>query len=98
MTDAECKRCRQDYSVRDGCDPTKYCDDCAHEVVEKLERRVEVLKREFEKLQTDNAALLAVAKAAKAVSEIGPQLNGMQRKNRMANLHEALSALPKGLM
>jgi hypothetical protein len=33
----ECVRCGNHYSLRDGCDPGKYCDPCAQERVIELE-------------------------------------------------------------
>lgn len=50
------------------------------------------------KLETDKAALLVVARAAKAVSEIQPHTAGIIRSNRLGSLHNALSALePLGI-
>lgn len=46
MNDTNCKKCKRDYALRDGCDPTPYCDECAHILVEKLESRVEVLEKQ----------------------------------------------------
>ena len=39
MTDGPptCERCEAEYYLRDGDDPTKYCDHCAHERVAELE-------------------------------------------------------------
>lgn len=34
--DATCEHCERDYCIRDGCDPTPLCDDCAHSEVERL--------------------------------------------------------------
>lgn len=31
----ECQRCHELYMLRDGEEPTKYCDQCAHEIVEE---------------------------------------------------------------
>ncbi len=36
----ECKKCGQFYALREGQDPTTYCDECAHVVIEELERRL----------------------------------------------------------
>jgi len=33
--DATCERCGDDYTVRDGCDPTPLCDACAHDVFDR---------------------------------------------------------------
>lgn len=32
----ECKRCGSHYELRDGYDPTPFCDECAHLEVERL--------------------------------------------------------------
>lgn len=34
--DSTCEHCGCIYSVRDGCDATPLCDDCAHLEVERL--------------------------------------------------------------
>lgn len=34
----ECEKCGEEYAVREGCDPTKYCDDCAHTVSEEHDK------------------------------------------------------------
>lgn len=34
MEDPTCLRCEEQYSVRDGCDPTTFCDRCAHDIAE----------------------------------------------------------------
>ena len=33
-----CERCEDEYSLRDGMEPTKYCDACAHQTVSELEQ------------------------------------------------------------
>lgn len=37
MSESACARCHNVYELRDGCEPTKYCDPCAHERVAELE-------------------------------------------------------------
>ena len=32
--DQECEKCGRVYAVREGCDPTRFCDDCAHDIAE----------------------------------------------------------------
>lgn len=32
-----CALCHEEYYLRDGMEPTKYCDDCAHRMIAKLE-------------------------------------------------------------
>ena len=39
-----CRKCGSHYNLRDGEDPTPYCDWCAHKVVDELRREVEALK------------------------------------------------------
>ena len=39
-----CKSCGDEYELRDGEEPTKYCDHCAHKIVERLEHEIEELK------------------------------------------------------
>lgn len=38
-----CARCEDEYFLRDGMEPTKYCDPCAHERVAELEALLEKL-------------------------------------------------------
>lgn len=33
----ECQRCHELYLLRDGDQPTKYCDHCAHKIIEEHE-------------------------------------------------------------
>ncbi len=39
-----CRMCGDEYMLRDGCDPTKYCDLCSHKAVKNLERENRKLK------------------------------------------------------
>jgi hypothetical protein len=32
-----CARCHRDYDLADGCEPSKYCNGCVHDVVKELE-------------------------------------------------------------
>jgi hypothetical protein len=34
---SECQTCHIEYSLRDGQEPTKHCDECAHDHAERLE-------------------------------------------------------------
>lgn len=40
-TEDECARCNQAMRIRDGDEPTKYCDHCAHAILEDIEARLE---------------------------------------------------------
>lgn len=35
-----CAMCGEEYCLRDGCEPTKYCDICAHIAAEAAEREL----------------------------------------------------------
>lgn len=39
-----CARCHDEYSLRDGMDPTKYCDECAQARVSELEPMLKKLR------------------------------------------------------
>ncbi len=39
-----CKSCGDEYALREGCDPTKYCDQCAHKIVERVELELDQLR------------------------------------------------------
>ena len=44
--DHECEECGRVYAVREGCDPTRFCDNCAHDIAEnsdKLQSQLEWL-------------------------------------------------------
>jgi hypothetical protein len=41
---AECGRCHEDYEVRGGCEPSEFCDSCAHEVVGERDTRIKELE------------------------------------------------------
>lgn len=34
--DATCAKCGEEFAVRDACDPTPYCDQCAHEMLDLI--------------------------------------------------------------
>jgi len=42
-----CKRCEEEYSLRDGCEVTDYCDSCAHEVVQDLALKLDLANMEL---------------------------------------------------
>lgn len=43
--DCICERCGDSYSLRDGCEPTPFCDVCAHEVIDTLRAALAEAKR-----------------------------------------------------
>lgn len=43
----ECQRCGDEYSLRDGDDPTPYCDRCAHVVIEEQDAEIARLRDEL---------------------------------------------------
>ena len=50
MSDATCERCQSIYAVRDGMDPTRFCDACTHEVVDKLKEQIIAVKFQRDQL------------------------------------------------
>lgn len=42
-----CKKCEEEYSLRDGYEPTDYCDSCAHEVVQDLALKLDLANMEL---------------------------------------------------
>ena len=46
-----CARCDKEYGLRDGMDPSKYCDECAQILTDELETRCELDKAEIIKLR-----------------------------------------------
>ena len=49
-----CKSCGDEYELRDGCEPTKYCDLCAQKVVERIERELDKATAELEMWRDGN--------------------------------------------
>jgi len=47
MTDPECKRCRNIMRIRDGCEPTDYCDECAHDLLDYCRKRARKAERKL---------------------------------------------------
>lgn len=41
--DLVCHKCGTEYSLRDGCEPTAFCDDCAHGELQRLREQIEWL-------------------------------------------------------
>jgi hypothetical protein len=41
---AECDRCHDDYEVRDGCEPSEFCDSCAHIVIDEQRIRMKEME------------------------------------------------------
>lgn len=37
MNDPQCLKCGDPYTLRDGCDPTTFCDTCAQSIIGRLE-------------------------------------------------------------
>jgi len=36
-----CRKCGHAYALREGCDPTPFCDACAHDEVDRLTARLQ---------------------------------------------------------
>ncbi len=47
----ECARCHETFDVPFDKEPTKYCHDCAHFVVEELEAKLEQVTKERDELR-----------------------------------------------
>lgn len=46
--DAECQKCGSYYAVRENCEPTPFCDECAHSEVERLACKIAELTQLLE--------------------------------------------------
>jgi hypothetical protein len=42
--DCVCARCHRDYSLRENCEPSKYCDACVHDVLAAAERVIDAAR------------------------------------------------------
>lgn len=51
--ETQCKKCGEYYALREGNEPTPFCDVCAHIEVERLSALVAKLRRKVKKLKTD---------------------------------------------
>lgn len=52
-----CKRCNKTYSLREGCEPTKYCDICAHAALEEAEKQIASLIARLAEAEKDKKRL-----------------------------------------
>jgi PHP family Zn ribbon phosphoesterase len=59
--DVICARCDRAFFLRDGYEPTKYCDECAQELVEELEQQLAELQAVNLRLQRRVESLEVVA-------------------------------------
>ncbi len=48
--DCICARCNSDYDLTDGCEPSKYCNRCVHDVVDELESQLGAADRLAQKV------------------------------------------------
>jgi len=51
-----CIRCEDEYSLRDGCEETLYCDSCAQEVAVELIEALEDIAEPMPKMVADAKA------------------------------------------
>jgi hypothetical protein len=61
-----CKKCHDTYALRDGFDPTDYCDLCAHSVVESLTTENAQLKQDRDHLDEQCRFILQAKNRAHA--------------------------------
>ena len=62
-----CKKCREEYLLNDGCEPTPYCDACAHEVLAELEAAVKEWREARQEWMSGNDVPGRYNAAAKAL-------------------------------
>lgn len=69
--DHRCTRCRDTYSLRDGCEPTAYCDDCAQALVEKYESAIRAHRDQVghDRCRLDDDQLYAALPEGKAEAD-----------------------------
>lgn len=51
-----CKKCEAEYSLRDGYEPTDYCDECAQAIAVELREALEDIAEPMRKIQADAKA------------------------------------------
>ncbi len=71
----ECERCHDIYNLGLGSDPTKYCNDCAHERCEELETQLEAVIAALDDHKIGNPILrliTGVRIAREALAKIEP--------------------------
>lgn len=77
-----CARCEDEYSLRDGMEPSKYCDPCAQEIVSELEAMLAA------ELQRCRDVITEIARIA------DPMTPGMTMPERLMKIQEL--SVPKG--
>lgn len=65
----DCKRCHEPMMLRDGCEPTPYCDNCAHALVEEHETEIARLENIVTIQQNQIERLLAARDAETAAKQ-----------------------------
>lgn len=55
--DTICEECDDLYSLRDGCEPSKYCDECAQDVVIRIARELAAAIERAEKAEMELESL-----------------------------------------
>lgn len=54
--DGLCIKCNESVSLRDGCDSTGYCDDCAQNIALAAKHFVETHKPDYDEVKDSNSA------------------------------------------
>lgn len=88
-----CEECGDEYDLRDGCDPSKYCDECAQVRVIALEAQNAELLRELRDLSQlarvamlkANAAVELLARWCVAVEDVGTSWDDWDEHYKDAN-------------
>lgn len=71
--DTICEECGDLYSLRDGCEPSKYCDECAQDVVIRIARELTAAIERAEKAEHELVEAKADAESWRQQSEMHMQ-------------------------
>lgn len=78
-----CQKCEAEYSLRDGCDPSDYCDECAQGIVVGLREAMEDIAEPMRKIQ-DEAKAQGARIDGMAANALCQDANWLRDKARLA--------------
>jgi PHP family Zn ribbon phosphoesterase len=78
-----CQKCETEYSLREGCEPSDYCDECAQTVAKDLREALEDIAEPMKKIQEDAKATGCRVNGAMA-NELCQDANWLRDKARAA--------------
>jgi hypothetical protein len=68
-SETECAKCHEEYALRDGQEPTEFCDECAHKVIDELRAQLRAAQTEAEGAKKKAEALGEELKPLRLMTE-----------------------------